>query len=107
MPLDRVIEIFLAVLGGSGLTAIVTFYRARAQNNLDQAQAWKTLLEQMQSRVVEAQKEIDGLQLEIAERDGYIQKVIAILSRNGIETPTYVFRHRYLKIENHEKRPSK
>jgi hypothetical protein len=95
MPLDRVIEIVLAVLGGSALTAVVTLYRARAQNNLDQAQAWKTLLEQMQSRVVDQQKEIDGLELEIAERDGYIHKVIGLLNKNGLETPTYVFRRRY------------
>ncbi len=85
----------MAAVGGGLLTAIVAFYRARAQNGLDQAQAWKTLLEQMQSRVVDQQKEIDALELEIAERDGYIHKVIGLLSKNGLETPTYVFRRRY------------
>jgi hypothetical protein len=35
------------------------------------------------------------LQLEISERNGYIEKVIKMLSQHGIETPTYVFRHRY------------
>lgn len=95
MPSDRVVEIFMAALSGGLLTAIVAFYRARAQNNLDQAQAWRTLLEQMQSRVVDQQKEIDGLELEIAERDGYIHKVIGLLNKNGLETPTYVFRRRY------------
>jgi hypothetical protein len=91
----NVIEIFMAALGGGLLTAIVAFYRARAQNGLDQAQAWKTLLEQMQSRVVDQQKEIDGLELEVAEREGYIHKVIGLLNKNNLETPTYVFRRRH------------
>ncbi len=76
------------------MSALVQLYRARAQNNLDQAQAWKTLLDQMQSRVLESQKEVDKLEQEVAERDGYIRKVTDILQSNGLETPTYVFRRR-------------
>jgi Flp pilus assembly pilin Flp len=101
MTLDRFIEIVLAALGGGTLAALVSFYRARAQNGLDQAQAWKTLLEQMQSRLLEQQKEIDSLALEIAEKDGYIQKVIRLLDKAGMEIPTYVFRHRY-KVKKEE-----
>lgn len=95
MPLDRVLELLIAALGGGLLSALVSFYRARAQNGLDAAQAWKTLLDQMQERVLEQQKQIDDLEQEIAERDGYIRKVIDLLSKNGLEVPTYIFRRKY------------
>ena len=95
MSVERIIDILLAALGGGFLTAIVSFYRARAQNSLDSAQAWRTLLEQQQARVIDQQIEIDNLKLEIAERDGYIEKVIKLLSLHHLETPTYVFRRRY------------
>jgi hypothetical protein len=49
----------------------------------------------MQERVLDQQKEISTFEQEIAERNGYIEKVIKLLNQNGIETPTYVFRRRY------------
>lgn len=108
--LEKAFDYLLAVITGGLLTALIALYRARAQNNADksisdlnQATAWKTLLDQMQERVISQQKEIDGLEIEIAERDGYIQKVLAILRQRGIETPTYVFRRRYEAEKKTEK----
>ena len=101
MALERIIDALIAILSGGLTVALVSLYRARAQNRVDgsteslnQANAWKILLEQMQDRLMDQQKEISELEQEIAERDGYIEKVISLLNKNGIETPTYVFRRR-------------
>jgi hypothetical protein len=94
MPLDRVLDLFLAFLGGGSLAALVSLYRAKAQNGLDQAQAWKTLLEQMQNRILNQQIEIDDLKIEILEKSGYIEKLARLLMRASIEVPTYTIRHR-------------
>lgn len=106
--LDKIFDNIIALVTGGLLTAVIALYRARSQNIVDkstsemnQAMAWKTLMVQMQERVVDQQKEIDNLEQEIAERDGYIEKVIALLHRYHIETPTYVFRRRYETKEKH------
>ena len=102
LTFEKALDYLLALLTGGLLTAAIALYRARSQNRveqssseLNQATAWKTLLEQMQERVLDQQKEINTLEQEIAERNGYIEKVIKLLNQNGIETPTYVFRRRY------------
>jgi hypothetical protein len=91
---------YVIVLLTSGfVAALVGLYRARGQNKVDSASAWKMLLEQMQTRVLEQQAENEELKNELAERDGYIEKVIKIMHAKGIEVPTYVFRRRYQSKE--------
>lgn len=112
VTLEKALDYLLAVITGGLLTVALGLYRARAQNrtdqsvsDLNQATAWKTLLIQMQDRVLDQQKELDGLELEIAERDGYIHKVLAILHQHHIEAPTYVFRRRYENLDKPSAKP--
>lgn len=87
---------YVIVLLTSGfVAALVGLYRARGQNKVDSASAWKMLLEQMQARILDQKAENEELKNEVAERDGYIEKVIKIMYAKGIEVPTYVFRRRY------------
>jgi CRISPR/Cas system CMR-associated protein Cmr5 small subunit len=92
------------MLTGGLLAAVVALYRAKAQNRVDrategltQAKAWETLLLQMQNRIIEQQREIDDLAEEVAEKDGYIQKIVKIMSARGLEIPTYVFRKHFTR----------
>lgn len=94
MGLDQALSLALAFLGGGSLAAVVSLYRAKSQNDLDQAQAWKTLVEQLQNRLMQSQEEIDSLKIELSEKTGYIEKLSALLTRHGIEIPTYTTRHR-------------
>jgi hypothetical protein len=68
VSVDELFDTLIKVLAGGLLAAVVSLYRARAQNKVDQAtetltaaKAWETLLLQMQNRVIEQQREIDEL----------------------------------------------
>jgi hypothetical protein len=104
VSVDELFDTLIKVLAGGLLAAVVSLYRARAQNKVDQAtetltaaKAWETLLLQMQNRVIEQQREIDELAEEVAEKDGYIQKVVKIMYEKGLEIPTYVFRKHFTR----------
>ena len=106
MSIDRLVDLFLALITGGVAAALVSLYRARAQNRVDksteiltQAKVWESVLQQQQKRIEAQQREIDDLGEEVLEKNGYIQVITKVMSAKGIEIPTYRFRRHYRSIE--------
>ena len=101
MTVEHIVNLLLAVAAGGAGTALISLYRSRAQNRLDNsagrvndAKAWDTLVTTLERRMVAQEHTVDLMQQENAELDGYIHKLQDLLEKNEIEAPPFTHRKR-------------